>query len=124
VLDFGKISGSREEFTQGYLIDKATLAADLADYLPDGVDPADPRVSPLRAADLAGLAPAIIHTAEFDPLRDEGNAYAARLVAAGVDVDHLCHPGMPHNFHALGAVLPQGREVLKQIGSQIRRAVD
>jgi acetyl esterase/lipase len=124
VLDFGEASISRREFAQGYLIDEATLAADLVDYLPDDVDPADTRVSPLRAADVSDLPPAIIHTAEFDPLRDEGNAYAAKLAAAGVAVTHSCHAGMPHNFHALGSVLPQGRAVLKQIGEQIRKALD
>jgi acetyl esterase/lipase len=123
VLDFGEASSSRRAFARGFLIDEATLAADLADYLADCVDRSDPRVSPLRAADLSGLPPAIIHTAEFDPLRDEGNAYAAKLAAAGVSVTHMCHPGMLHNFHALGGVLPQGREVLKQIGGQIRRTL-
>ena len=123
VLDFGEISLSRQTFSQGYLIDKATLEADLADYLPAGTSPADPSVSPLRAPDASDLPLAIIHTAEFDPLRDEGNAYAAKLAAAGVAVDHVCHPGMPHNFHALGAAIPQGREVLKHIGEQIRRAL-
>ena len=123
VLDFGAPSASRREFARGYLIDETTLAADLADYLPDGIDRFEPRISPLRATDLTGSPPAIIHTAEFDPLRDEGDAYAVDLAAAGVHVDHTCHPGMPHNFHALGAVLPQGREVLKQIGAQIREAL-
>lgn len=123
VLDFGEQSSSRLEFAEGYLIDEATLAADLADYLPPGMNCADPRVSPLREADLGGLPSAIIHTAEFDPLRDEGNAYAQHLAAAGVSVEHVCHPGMLHNFHAMGAVLPQGRTVLKQIGEQIRRAL-
>ena len=85
------------------------LEADLADYLPDGADPADPRVSPLRAARSGGLPAAIIHTAEFDPMRDEGNAYAEKLAAAGVAVEHHCHDGMIHNFHAMGAILPQGR---------------
>ena len=123
VLDFGVAWPSRREFTRGYLIDEATLAADLADYLPDGIDPTDPRVSPLRAANLGGVAPAIIHTAEFDPLRDEGDAYAVELASAGVHVDHTCHPGMPHNFHTLGGVLPQGRAVLKTIGMQLREAL-
>jgi acetyl esterase len=123
VLDFGPASTSRTEFARGYLIDASTLATDLADYLPDGIDLTDPRVSPLRVIDLARLPPAIIHTAEFDPLRDEGDAYAVELAAAGVRVDHTCHPGMPHNFHALGAALPQGREVLRQIGAQIRKAL-
>ena len=123
VLDFGAISPSRREFARGYLIDETTLAADLADYLPAEIDHADPRVSPLRSNNLAGVPPAIIHTAEFDPLRDEGDAYAVELAVAGIRVDHSCHAGMPHNFHALGGVLPQGREALKRIGTQLREAL-
>jgi acetyl esterase/lipase len=123
VLDFEEISPSREKFAQNYLIDRLTLEADLADYLPDGTDPADVRISPLRALHVAGLPTAIIHTAEFDPMRDEGNAYARKLLAAGVSVEHVCHDGMIHNFHAMSAVLPQARLVLSQIGEQVRRAV-
>src|SRR6185437_13606798 len=104
VLDFGGTSPSRDAFAENYLLDRTLLEADLA-------------------ADLAGLPPAIIHTAEFDPMRDEGNAYAERLAAAGVAVEHHCHDGMIHNFHAMAAVLPQGRHVLSRIGEQIRRAV-
>jgi acetyl esterase/lipase len=100
-----------------------TLDADLADYLHGDADLADPRISPLRATKFTGLPTAIIHTAEFDPMRDEGNAYAHKLLAAGVAVDHVCHEGMIHNFHAIGAVLPQGRLVLHQIGEQVRRAI-
>jgi acetyl esterase len=123
VLDFDEISPSRDEFADDHLIGRAVLEADLADYLPDGTDPADVRISPLRALNLAGLPTAIIHTAEFDPMRDEGNAYARKLLTAGVIVEHVCHDGMVHNFHALGAVLPQGRLVLGQIGEQVRRVV-
>ena len=123
VLDFEETSPSRQAFAENYLIDKATLDADLADYLPDGANPADPRISPLRSTDLAGLPAAIIHTAEFDPMRDEGNAYARKLMAAGVAVDHVCHEGMIHNFHAMGAILPQAQSVLRQIGEQVRSMV-
>jgi len=123
VLDFEEISPSREEFAEDNLIHRTTLEADIADYLPEGTDTADVRISPLRAMNLKGLPTAIIHTAEFDPLRDEGNAYARKLLAAGVNVDHVCHNGMIHNFHAMGAVLPQARLVLSQIGEQVRRAV-
>jgi acetyl esterase len=123
VLDFEEVSPSRNEFADDHLIGRATLEADLADYLPHGTDPADVRISPLRALNLAGLPSAIIHTAEFDPMRDEGNAYARKLLAAGVTVEHVCHDGMVHNFHALGAVLPQGRLVLAQLGEQVRRVV-
>lgn len=123
VLDFEETSPSREEFAENHLLDMATLEADLALYLPEGVERGDPRVSPLRAVKFAGLPAAIIHTAEFDPMRDEGNAYAAKLVAAGVAVEHTCHDGMIHNFQAMGAILPQGRLVLHQIGEQVRRTI-
>jgi acetyl esterase/lipase len=123
VLDFEGTSPSREAFAENHLIDRVTIEADLADYLPDGIDAADPRISPLRATRVSGLPPAIIHTAEFDPMRDEGNAYARKLLAAGVAVEHVCHDGMVHNFHALGAILPQAQLVLSQIGEQVRRAV-
>jgi acetyl esterase/lipase len=123
VLDFEETSPSRESFAEDHLLDRVTLEADLADYLHDEADLADPRISPLRATKFAGLPAAIIHTAEFDPMRDEGNAYAIKLVAAGVAVEHVCHDGMIHNFHAMGAILPQGRLVLHQIGEQVRRAL-
>ncbi len=124
VLDFAEISPSRLAFAENHLIDKTTLDEDLADYLPDGADVADPRISPLHAMNLTGLPAAIIHTAEFDPMRDEGNAYARKLMAAGVAVDHVCHDGMIHNFHAMGAILPQADLMLRQIGEQVRRAVE
>ena len=123
VLVFEDESPSRQEFAEEHLPDRTTLEADLADYLQQDADLADPQISPLRATRFAGLPPAIIHTAEFDPMRDEGNAYAAKLIAAGVAVDHVCHEGMIHNFHAIGAILPQARLALHQIGEQVRRAL-
>jgi acetyl esterase/lipase len=123
VLDFEESSPSREAFAEGHLIDRLTIEADLDDYLPNGMDTSDPRISPLRGTRVNGLPPAIIHTAEFDPMRDEGNAYARKLLAAGVSVEHVCHDGMVHNFHAMGAILPQAQIVLSQIGEQVRRAV-
>ena len=77
VLDFEETSPSREEFAENHLLDMATLEADLADFIClRAWSAADPRISPLRAVKFAGLPAAIIHTAEFDPMRDEGNAYA------------------------------------------------
>ena len=120
VLDFSRSWPSRELFETGYLIDKLTWEADLADYMPGEFTVDDVAISPLCNPDLSGLPPAVIHTAEFDPTRDEGNAYAARLRDAGVTVEHVCHEGMVHNFHALGAILPQAKPALKSIGHQIR----
>jgi acetyl esterase len=123
VLDSAAQSPSRRDFASGYLVDAPMLAADLADYLPAGIAAADPRVSPLRAADLAGLPRAIVHTAWCDPMRDEGNAYARELSYAGNAVSHVCHPGMIHNFHALGAIIPAGKAALRQIGAELREAL-
>jgi acetyl esterase len=69
-----------------------------AAYVPDPAKRADPLVSPLRAADLAGVAPAVVVTAELDLLRDEGDAYAAALTAAGVPVSHHVVAGVDHAF--------------------------
>ncbi|XUM23383.1 alpha/beta hydrolase [Bradyrhizobium oligotrophicum S58] len=120
VLDFSDPRPSRALFGTGYLIDRATWQADLGDYLAGEADVANPLISPLCCKTLAGLPPAVIHTAEFDPMRDEGNAYAARLAEAGVTVAHVCHEGMVHNFHALGAILPQAKAALDLVGQQIR----
>jgi len=120
VLDFSRPWPSRQLFGTGYLIDQATWQADLADYLPEEIAPDHPAISPLCNPDLAGLPPAIIHTAEFDPMRDEGDAYAARLADAGVMVEHVRHQGMVHNFHALGAILPEAKTALDLIGHQVR----
>ncbi len=75
-------------------------------WVPDPALRADPRVSPLYAANLAGLPPALIVTAEHDPLRDEGDLFADRLAAAGVPVQHRREPRMIHGFLTLDAVSP------------------
>ncbi len=122
VLDFGGESGSRQEFAERHLLDRATLERDFAHYGP-GLDRMDPLISPLRATDLAGLPPALIHTAEFDPLRDEGAAYADRLREAGVRVSYTCHPGMIHHFYGLTSIIPAARQAVDAICSEMRTAL-
>jgi len=78
----------------GITVAEMELCRDL--YLPPGVDAGAPLVSPLRATDLSGLPPAHIMTAEFDPLRGDGELYASRLRAAGVPVSYSAHPGAVH----------------------------
>ncbi len=123
ILDYSRSSPSRHAFASGYLVDQATLDHDLLHYLPSGTDPADPRVSPLRALDLGGLPRTIIHTAQFDPLRDEGREYGERLGDAGVSVSYVCHPGMIHLFYGLGKVIPYARTAMLSIGAGVREAL-
>jgi acetyl esterase len=95
---------SRDLFARGFLLTKADKDWFERHYLPDPTASADPRVSVLRADDLAGLPPAYVTTAGFDPLRDEGEAYAERLRAAGVRTALRRHPGLIHGFANLTAI--------------------
>jgi len=120
IMDYAAESDSRRSLADGYLVDRATLEHDLRHYLPAGADRSDPRVSPLRAPELRGLPPTCVHTAEYDPLRDEGAAYAERLLAAGVSSTYRCHPGMIHLFYGLGALIPYATTALQLMGADLR----
>jgi acetyl esterase/lipase len=123
ILDYSGSTLSKRGLASGYLVDQATLDHDLLHYLPAGTDPADPRISPLRAADVTGQPRTLIHTAEFDPLRDEGRDYFERLARTRAQVSYTCHPGMIHLFYGLGGVIPYARTALEQIGGEIRAAL-
>jgi acetyl esterase len=123
ILDYSGVTASKREFASGYLVDQATLDHDLKYYLPPGMQASDPQVSPLLAEDLSGMPRTLIHTAEFDPLRDEGRNYFERLRQAGNEVSYTCHPGMIHLFYGLGAVIPYARTAFEQIGGEIRAAL-
>jgi acetyl esterase len=120
ILDVGRQTGSREEFGEGHFITQAAFRRDLSDYAPSGAALDDPRLSPLHATGLRGLPPALVHTAEFDPFRDEGEAYAEALRAAGVDAITVRHPGMIHYFYALARAIPYAADAAAQIGAQMR----
>jgi acetyl esterase len=120
ILDVGRRTGSRDAFGEGHFITRAAFQRDLADYASLGVALDDPRLSPLHGVGLRGLPPALIHTAEFDPFRDEGEAYAQALVTAGVDAAVVRHPGMIHYFYALARAIPYAEPAAAQIGAQIR----
>jgi acetyl esterase len=111
---------SRHRFAEGYLLDAATLEHDAKLYLPPSADPADPSVSPLCARQLKGLPAACIHTAEFDPTRDEGQAYAERLQAAGVRTLYRCHSGMIHLFYGMGSLIPYAAAAYQMMGADIQ----
>ncbi len=120
ILEVGRRTGSREEFGEGHFITRAAFQRDLADYVSLGAALDDPRLSPLCAAGLRGLPPALVHTAEFDPFRDEGEAYAEALRAAGVAAVTVRHPGMIHYFYALARAIPYADAAAAQLGAQIR----
>ncbi|MFE9427071.1 aminotransferase class I/II-fold pyridoxal phosphate-dependent enzyme [Kitasatospora sp. NPDC006697] len=90
-------------------------------YLADPADGADFKASPLRAADHSGLPPALVITAEYDPLRDEGEAYAAKLAEAGTEVELSRYDGVVHGFFAMSGVLDAGRKAMAQAAGFLRR---
>jgi acetyl esterase len=92
-------------------------------YIPDPAARSVPDASPLRADDLSNLPPAIVITAEYDPLRDEGIAYAQRLEAAGVQVVHRYHEDMFHDFFSFVNLIDAGNEAVERVGMEIRALV-
>ena len=106
--DYSCESGSRRQFAKGYFLEKDLIDWFWNAYAPAGTDRADLRVSPLLAKDFAGLPPAFVLTAGFDPLRDEGRAYADRLIDAGVKTTYVNYPGTIHGFFSLTRFLQQG----------------
>ena len=102
-----------------------TLRTDVMDwfieqYLPGDVSNTDLRVSPARETSLAGLSPAIVITAGFDPLVDEGDAYAKRLEDAGVDVIHKRYDRLAHGFTAFTAASPAANSACREIAEMVK----
>jgi acetyl esterase len=125
VTDAGMDTGSYEQFAEGYFLTAKAMAWFWDAYAPDVKRSNEPLASPLRASDeqLAGLPPAFVIVDEADVLRDEGEAYAARLRAAGVAVTTVRYNGIPHDFmmlnplsaaHAARAAVAQASSVLRQ----------
>jgi len=121
VLDLVEDRPSRVEFAQGFGLDRDTGRWHIESYVPSPEDRHRPDVSPLRADDLAGLPPALVITAEYDPLRDEGEAYAARLAEAGVPAVATRYAGMIHGFVDLTR-FDAAEAVLDQVAGALRRS--
>ena len=119
-LDFALDTPSHRELTDGHIIPRDRIVWYMEQYLPAGADLNDPHASPLREPDLHGQPPALIITAGFDPLRDEGAAYAERLRAAGVDVVYHEYRGQIHAFLSLTKTIPQGMDCTWEIGAYLQ----
>jgi acetyl esterase len=119
--DFALDTASHGDFEDGHVIPRDRVLWYMQQYLRGEADRSDLRASPLRCADLAGQPPALVVTAGFDPLRDEGHAYAERLRAAGVDVVYREYTGQIHAFVSLTKAIPEGMACTREIGAYLRQ---
>jgi len=122
VTDLSGRSASWTAYGTGHFLERATLDWAIEKYAPR-MDLANPRISPLRALDFSGLPPAHIHTAEFDPFRDEGSAYAEALALAGVPVRYTCHAGMIHHFYCMAGAISNAQPAIADAGAAIAEAL-
>ncbi len=120
VIDAACDTASYTENAEGYFLEKPDMQWFWAQYLGDDGDGMHPLASPCRAADLSDLPPAIVITAEYDPLRDEGESYAAALDAAGVPTTMRRYDGMIHGFVSMPMLFPEADEAMQQIGGAVR----
>ena len=123
VTDLVSESQSYADLADGYMLTRDSMRWFRAQYLAKEQDAADWRVSPLRAPSLAGLPPALVVTAGYDPLRDEGEAYARRLREAGVSVDAVSFGGMIHGFVPMGRLIDTAFRGVSLITGSLRQAL-
>jgi acetyl esterase len=117
-------TASYTEFREGYWLSREGMQWFASQYLESAEDGLHPDASPLLAMDLKGLPPALVITAEFDPLRDEGEAYAERLRQAGVPVVMSRYAGLVHGFLCMRGMLPAGQEAIDEVAAFLRSMGD
>jgi acetyl esterase len=122
VTNYEFSTASYRDFGEGYFLDARKMRLFFEHYLREEADGADPRVSLLRAERFAGLPPAVVITAGFDPLRDEGRAYAAKLREAGVPVEHFEWADMFHPFFNMTALFEQAGDARRRAAAALRAA--
>jgi acetyl esterase len=121
VTDFDFRTPSYRDNGEGYLLNRASMQWFWGHYLGAQDLAKDPYACPARSDNLAGLPPALVATAEFDPLRDEGEAYARALSDAGVPVTATRFDGLMHGFFWMSAAIPSGESLLDDIVTLLRR---
>ncbi|MER2191472.1 MAG: alpha/beta hydrolase [Solibacillus sp.] len=122
VTNYSYETVSYRDNADGYLLTKDSMVWFWDHYLRDSEDGKNPYASPLRTEDLSSLPPTLVITAEFDPLRDEGEAYAQRLKEAGVQVEETRYNGMIHGFFWMPGALEQGMQAVNQAADALKRA--
>lgn len=121
--DFAQRYRSQDLFAENLFLTDKDMKWFQGHYIPEGTDLTDPRLSPLRADDVSGLPPALVVTAGFDPLRDEGEAYAEKLREAGVPVALRRHEDLIHGFINFTGVGTRFREALAEMAGALRQAL-
>jgi acetyl esterase len=114
-------TASYRDNAEGYLLSRRAMQWVWDQYVPDTDQRREPYAAPLAADDLSGLPPALVQTAEYDPLRDEGEAFAAALEHAGVTVEHTRYDGLIHGFFGMQDAVPATRPALAQAAAALRR---
>lgn len=123
VTDYEDSRPSMQEFAQGYLLTRPAMDYFWVHYLPRPEEGRHPHASPMRAESLAGLPPAMLITAECDPIRDQGEAYAERLREAGIPVSVKRYEGAIHVFFNLAGVIDSGKQAIADAGDALRTAL-
>jgi acetyl esterase len=123
-VDVASQSASMTTYADAFPLSRAMMDWFMGHYMGPGDDPADPRLSPLRQEDLSGLAPAVIVTAGFDPLLDEGEAYARRLKGAGAHVLYRCYDGLAHGFTAFTGAVPAADVAAREVAGLVREGFE
>jgi acetyl esterase len=123
-VDVACESASMTIYGESYPLTRALLDWFAAHYMGPADHPSDPRLSPLAAPDLSGLAPAIVVTAGFDPLVDQGEAYARKLKAAGVPVAYRCYDSLAHGFTAFTGAVPCADVACREIAGLVREGFE
>lgn len=121
VTDRNFATASYTDNAEGYLLSRASMEWYWNHYLSAPSDASNPYAAPLQAADLSGLPPALVVTAEYDPLCDEGEAYGARLKAAGVPTVCTRYDGMIHGFFGMWGALNQGKQAIGEASGALRK---
>jgi len=122
VTNYSYDTASYRNNAEGYLLTRDSMEWFWNHYLSNPNDGENPYASPLRGQRLSNLPPAWVLTAEYDPLRDEGEAYAKRMKEAGVAVDYTDYKGMIHGFFSLGHVFDQGKKAVAEACTKLKAA--